>query len=70
MCSVQYTTDATYRGLSTAVLAPLNTTFQLPLLNSDSTFYFVFTVPITSTFLVKEQVDFTTGSSMSLIEPI
>ena len=67
MCSVQYTTDAQYRGLSEAITVPLNTAFQLPPLDSDTTFYFIFTVPVTSTFLVNKQVEFTTGSSTILM---
>ena len=60
MCSLQYTTDVMYREVSEPI--PLDTTFQLPALDSDTTFYFVFTVPVTSTLLVNEQVEFTTGS--------
>ena len=67
ICSVQYTTDAQYRGLSEAITVPLNTAFQLPSLDSDTTFYFIFTVPVTSTFLVNEQVEFTAGSSCMLL---
>ena len=67
MCSVQYTTDAQYRELSEAITVPLNTAFQLPPLDSDITFYFIFTVPVTPTLLVNEQVEFTTGSSCMLM---
>ena len=49
------------------MMVPLHTTFHFPRLSLDGTLYFVFTVPVESSFLVGVQVEFTTGASTPLM---
>ena len=58
---VRYGTDPSYTLLSDPVDGPLNSMFQLPLLEPTTTYYFQTSVLINSTLTVQVQEEFTTG---------
>ena len=60
-CVVRYGTDPSYILLSDPVNGPLNSMFQLPLLEPTTTYYFQTSVLINSTLTVQLQEEFTTG---------
>ena len=60
-CVVRYGTDPSYTLLSDPVNGPLNSMFQLPLLEPTTTYYFQTSVLINSTLTVQVQEEFTTG---------
>ena len=62
-CVVCYGTDPSYTLLSDPVDGPLNSMFQLPLLEPTTTYYFQTSVLINSTLTVQVQEEFTTGES-------
>ena len=60
-CVVRYGTDPSYTVFSDPVNGPLNSMFQLPLLEPTTTYYFQTSVLINSTLTVQVQEEFTTG---------
>ena len=58
---VRYGTDPSYTLLSDPVNGPLNSMFQLPLLEPTTTYYLQTSVLINSTLTVQVQEKFTTG---------
>ena len=59
-CVIRYGTDPSYTLLSGPVNGPLNSMFQLPLLEPTTTYYFQTSVLINSTLTVQVQEEFTT----------
>ncbi len=60
-CSVQYGQDPSYQDLSLPIQSPLNSTFPLPLLESNTVYYYLATVTINPTFTVQLPGTFMTG---------
>ena len=60
-CVIRYGTDPSYTLLSDPVDGPLNSMFQLPLLEPTTTYYFQTSVLINLTLTVQVQEEFTTG---------
>ena len=67
ICSVRYTTDPLFTGLSAKITSMLDTPFNIPRLSSDTTYYFEFSLLVNGSLQVIDRISFTAQTSMSNI---
>ncbi len=58
-CGVRYTTDPLFTGLSDEITSMLDTTFTIPGLSADITYYFEFSLLVNSSLKLVDRIHFT-----------
>ncbi len=63
-CSVRYTTDPLFTGLSDEITSMLDTPFSIPGLSADTIYYFEFSLLVNSSLQVVDRISFIAQTSM------
>ncbi len=65
-CSMRYTTDPLFTGLSDEITSMLDTLFNIPGLSSDTTYYFEFSLLVNGSLQIVDRISFTPQTSIKI----